>query len=456
MIRLESATSTPRDPVRALVIGLGGAGCNLLDRIALDGFDKNQILAINTDIQSLTASVAGKKLQIGRTLTRGLGAGGDPDLGVEAASEAMGDISTLLADAKLVFLCAGLGGGTGSGAAPVVARLAREQGALVVSFVTMPFTFEGRRRLTQASRALELLGPESDAVVCFENDRLGETVSARAGIHEAFAAADQITSQSLRAIADLAGRPGLISIGLDDLFSALRGQEPRCLFGHGEADGSNAGRDALTRALKSPLLDSGQILSHCGNLLVNISGGPGLTLAQVQAVMEELGHFVKDRTQILFGTTVDARLGDRIAVTLISSPGEKVARTPQPAAHRPEPAAAVPVRPPTPEPEPEAVVPGEEIPAAEPDTDWTSEPEVSEEGGQTPPFVHSQPRIRATTNDPGDLSLSSNPRKTAPKQGDFQFEPVTRGRFEKSEPTIVEGEDLDIPTFLRKNMKIKN
>ena len=135
----------------------------------------------------------------------------------------------------------------------MVARLAREQGALVVSFVTMPFTFEGRRRLTQATRALELLGPESDAVVCFENDRLGETVAARAGIHEAFAAADQITSQSLRAIADLAGRPGLISIGLDDLFSALRGQESRCLFGHGEADGSNAGRDAPHPRTQKPI-----------------------------------------------------------------------------------------------------------------------------------------------------------------------------------------------------------
>src|SRR4051812_5802156 len=271
------------DIIAIKVIGVGGAGSNALDRILLDGLDKADLIAANTDVQSLASSVAATKVQLGRSVTRGLGTGGDPELGYEAAVEAADEIRTSLGDARMIFICAGLGGGTGSGAAPVLAERAREAGALVISFATMPFGFEGKRRAAQAQEALARLQAVSDAVICFENDLMGDIVAPKAGIHQAFAAADVTISQSVRAIVSLMQRPGLIRIGFDDLLSALRGgPNGRCLFGYGESDSDNRAHDALTQALKNPLMDRGRLLSDAANVLVQIAGGPGMTLSEVE------------------------------------------------------------------------------------------------------------------------------------------------------------------------------
>ncbi|HYR58371.1 MAG TPA: cell division protein FtsZ, partial [Chthoniobacteraceae bacterium] len=186
---------TAASDVRIKIIGLGGAGSNALDRLVLDGVSGAELIAINTDVQALTSSVATEKLQIGANSTRGLGAGGDPEIGYAAAEESLDTIRGAVDGAKLVFLCVGLGGGTGSGAARLVGLVAREQGALVFSFVTMPFTFEGRRRTAQAEEALAALQSVSDVVICFDNDRMSDAVSPRAGIQEAFAAADRTISE---------------------------------------------------------------------------------------------------------------------------------------------------------------------------------------------------------------------------------------------------------------------
>src|SRR5438445_11080714 len=322
MIQLSKNYSLPEraeEFIPIKIVSVGGAGLNALDRIVLDGLEGAEVLAVNTDVQSLASSVAAHKVQRGRTVTRGLGAGGDPELGYQAAFESTEEIREALTGARMIFICAGLGGGTGSGAAPYVAHLAREAGALVIAFVTLPFTFEGKRRATQAREALGRLNEIAHSVICFENDRMGDLVAPQAGIHHAFAMADTTISQRVRSVVNLIQRPGLIRIGFDDLLAALRVRNGRCLFGFGESDSDNRGHDALTQALKNPLMDRGRMLADATNVLVQVSGGAGMTLSEVEVLMQELGRHVNEQTQILFGAVVDGKLGDRLAVTIISS-----------------------------------------------------------------------------------------------------------------------------------------
>jgi cell division protein FtsZ len=476
------------------VVGVGGAGGNVLDRIVLDGLDKAGLVAINTDVQALASSVAPSKVQLGRTVTRGLGAGGDPEVGYNAAYESADELRHALTDSRMIFICTGLGGGTGSGAAPAVAQVARENGSLVLAFATLPFAFEGKRRLAQANEALEKLRQNCDAVICFENDRMGDMVAPKAGIHQAFAVADVTISQSVRSIIGLIQRPGLIRIGFDDLLTALRSPSGRCLFGFGESDSDNRAHDALTQALKNPLMDRGRSLADASHVLVQVSGGPGMTLTEVEILMQELGKHIPDETQIIFGSAVDARMGNRLSVTLISSIGSGEDVTPVAAKpkSRPKPAPVPepemliePAAAPEPEPvapqeesvwveseqpiapaeeiveqvaftedllEPEPVVPAEPV-ELEPVSSLEAEPEPEVELEEAP----APPRVILPRKKP---TIFKEPKPVAEKrplarQEVMQFEPVTRGRFEKSEPTIVEGQDLDVPTFLRKNVRVK-
>jgi len=491
MIQLNRNYNLPEkadEDIPIKVVGVGGAGSNVLDRIVLDGLDKADLIAINTDVQSLASSVASTKVQLGRTVTRGLGAGGDPEVGYNAAFESADEIRHALSDARMIFVCTGLGGGTGSGAAPAVAQVARENGSLVLAFATLPFAFEGKRRLAQAREALVKLRENCDAVICFENDRMGDMVAPKAGIHQAFAGADVTISQSVRSIVSLIQRPGLIRIGFDDLLSALRSPSGRCVFGFGESESDNRAHDALTQALKNPLMDRGRMLADASHVLVQVSGGPGMTLTEVEILMQELGKHIHDETQIIFGTAVDSRMGKRLSVTLISSlageedvappPGKpaKAAKVAK-ALARPAPIAeaepvALPERPIWEQREeivPEVVV--QEVTASEPET-FTPELIQNEEVGAAEPVEVEplsslpeepeieeppQPRVILPRKKPTILKEPQPvvEKKPLAKQEVMQFEPVTRGRFEKSEPTIVEGQDLDVPTFLRKNVRVK-
>ena len=452
------------------IVSVGGAGLNALDRIVLDGLEGAEVLAVNTDVQSLASSVAPHKVQLGRTVTRGLGAGGDPEVGYQAAFESTEEIGEALTGARMIFICTGLGGGTGSGAAPYVAHLAREAGALVLVFATLPFGFEGRRRNAQAREALGRLNEIANAVVCFENDQMGDMVGPQAGIHQAFSKADTTISQSIRSIVNLVQRPGLIRIGFDDLVAALRSPNGRCLFGFGESDSDNRAHDALAQALKSPLMDRGRTLADAARVLVQVAGGPGMTLSEVEIVMKELDRHVSDETQILFGTAVDGRLGDRLSVTIISSftATADLSQT-QPPLSSPPPVLPtleqLDQSPPKIEVEPEPV-PIEDFQPAE--TTPIEEPESIEVENVPAPSVESDSSAFEVVDTP-ELPVSTPRRKPAPakeekvsteksmqaKQEVLQFEPVNRGRFEKSEPTIVEGEDLDVPTYLRKKIRVK-
>lgn len=553
MIQVHRNSSTTHD-VRIKVVGLGGAGGNVLDRLMLDGAHDVELIAINTDAQALTASVVEQKVQLGRGTTRGLGAGGDPEIGYAAAEEGVDEISRAIEGAQIVFLCVGLGGGTGSGAARIVASLAREQKALVISFATLPFAFEGKRRRAQADEALAALQRYSDVVIHFENDRMGDSVAPLAGIQEAFTTADQTLSQSIRAIARLVRQRGLVNIGFDELTTALRGSQTagaHCVFGYGEAAGDNRAHEALTQALKNPLMDKGRMLEDARNILINVAGGPSMTLNEVQILMEELNRHISDQTRLLFGAAVDPSLGQKVSVTILSAlQGETAAAAPAPAPavvetrsrpaarvesapvtfapaaaapapvtlapvhevpaapprrrepavaaraiepeepavtpHIPEPVAAAPRRPEPAvidisEPEPEPELEPEPIRAPEPRRVLRSRPvrepapvlEVEPEPEPQPVYVES-----TTTTPPAPAPMAAEadpvfsesappageptrgPRQPKPKpiqakQEQMQFEPVTRGRFEKSEPTIVDGQDLDVPTFLRRNVKVK-
>ncbi len=301
------------------IIGVGGAGANILDRIALDGMEGAELLACNTDMRTLTSSVAPEKIQIGRNLTMGLGTGGDPEMGKRAAGEAELEIRDALRDRKIVFICVGLGGGTGSGAAPLVARLAREEGAFTVVFGTTPFNFEGKRRREQAETALNELSVLANALITFDNTRMGELILAKQGVHEAFSAADRMISESIRAVTRIVMRPGLVNIGLDDLMAALSTPKSRCLFGSGLARGENRAQQALKNALVSPLLDRGSLLHDTQTVLVHVCGGEDLTLYELELLMRGLSKHVPETAQILFGTSVDPAMSEALSVTLVSS-----------------------------------------------------------------------------------------------------------------------------------------
>ena len=301
------------------IIGLGGAGANMLERIALDGMEGAELLALNTDVRTLATCLAREKIQLGVNLTKGLGAGGDPELGHQAALEAEEPIRASIKGRRIVFLCTGLGGGTGSGAAPIITRIAREEGAFVVVFATMPFAFEGKRRRDQAETALNELAVLSNALVTFDNNRMGELVLAKQGIHEAFGAADHMICESIKAVIRLVVRPGIINVGLDDLMSALRTNRSRCLFGSGIADGKDRAIKALRNALNSPLLDQGTLLKDAQTVLVHLSGGEDLTLFEIELLMQRLQKFVPDTAHVLFGAAIDPAMGDSLSITLISA-----------------------------------------------------------------------------------------------------------------------------------------
>ena len=425
------------------VIGVGGAGSNILDRTMLDGIQEVELTAANTDVQSLTASVANQKIQLGRNLTRGLGSGGDPELGLAAAKEASEDIQSALSGGNIIFVCAGLGGGTGSGAAPFVTKLAKETNALVLVLVTMPFSFEGRRRCEQATTSLQLIRQWADAVVCFENDRMAEITLPRMGIHEAFAAADLTISQSIRAIADLLRKPGLLSLGFDEVCAVLREGNARALFGFGEAEGENRAHDALAKALRNPLMHRGEMLANSANVIVRICGAANVSLGEVSMLMEELNRHINDGTQLMLGIGIDPSMGQKISVSILGSLGDASER-PQPVTQTRRMQVPTPVEPVI---EAESQV-AKSVPEPESPAALQEEPE---------PVLTIPPRAPQNEAKPVKADPPAKPesKNAEPKQEVLQFESVSRGRFEKSEPTIIDGQDLDVPTFLRRHIKGK-
>ncbi len=298
------------------VVGVGGGGVNAVNRMIEAGLRGVEFIAVNTDAQALLMSDADVKLDIGRDLTRGLGAGADPDKGRQAAEDHADEIEEVLKGADMVFVTAGEGGGTGTGGAPVVARIARSLGALTIGVVTRPFSFEGRRRSTQAEDGITKLREEVDTLIVIPNDRLLEMTDHQVAILEAFKQADQVLMQGVSGITDLITTPGLINLDFADV-KAVMSNAGSALMGIGSARGEDRARAAAEMAVSSPLLETSIDGAH--GILLAIAGGSDLGLFEVSAAANLIEEAAHEEANIIFGTVIDDSLGDEVRVTVIAA-----------------------------------------------------------------------------------------------------------------------------------------
>ncbi|HAA90408.1 MAG: Cell division protein FtsZ [Thermoanaerobacterales bacterium 50_218] len=298
------------------VIGVGGGGNNAVNRMIQAGLKGVQFIAVNTDAQALNMSLAEHKIQIGAKLTRGLGAGGDPEVGFKAAQESREELTQALRGADMVFVTAGMGGGTGTGGAPVVAEVAKEVGALTVGVVTRPFTFEGRKRANQAEKGIQELKTKVDSLITIPNDRLLQVVDRNTSINEAFRIADDVLRQGVQGISDLIAVPGLINLDFADVKTIMM-ETGTALMGIGSARGENRAAEAARIAISSPLLETS--IEGAKGVLLNITGGPDLGLFEVNEAAEIIAQAADPEANIIFGAVIDESLEDEVRVTVIAT-----------------------------------------------------------------------------------------------------------------------------------------
>ncbi len=309
------------------VVGVGGGGCNAVNRMVDADIGGVEFIAVNTDLQQMQMSDATVQIHIGRQRTQGLGSGADPEVGRQAAEESYDRIKTALRGSDMVFVTAGEGGGTGTGAAPVVARIAREVGALTVAIVTSPFGFEGNRRRSQALAGVRELRDSADTLIVIPNDRLLEVLEKGTSLVEAFRVADDVLRQGVQGICDLITLPGLINLDFADVRTIMSGAGS-AMMGIGMATGAHRANEAATHAIRSPLID--HEVRGARGILLAISGGSDLALHEVNEAAEVVRAAADDDTTIIFGATVDERLAGQLWVTVVATgfplPGEAPAR----------------------------------------------------------------------------------------------------------------------------------
>lgn len=306
-----------RSPAVLKVVGVGGAGCNSVNRMIDSGLDGVEFIAANTDAQALSQSRASLKLQLGSELTRGLGAGANPEIGRRAAAEDTDRILDLLDGADMVFVTAGMGGGTGTGAAPVIAQLATDVGALTVAVVTRPFTFEGSRRKTIADEGISALAGNLDTLITIPNDRLLKFVERSTSFSDAMQIADDVLRQAVQGIADIITKPGLINRDFADVQTVMQGMG-HAIMGTGTSTGEHRAVEAAQQAVQSPLLEETSIAGARG-ILMNITGGEAVTLNEINEAAEIITEGVHPEATILFGAVIDPDMGEEIQVTVIAT-----------------------------------------------------------------------------------------------------------------------------------------
>lgn len=302
------------------VIGVGGAGNNAVNRMIEAGIKNVEFISVNTDRQALNLSKASSKIQIGEKLTRGLGAGANPDIGTQAAEESRAEIAEVLKGADMVFVTAGMGGGTGTGAAPIVAATAKELGILTIGVVTKPFTFEGKKRLAQAERGVASLKGRVDTLVVIPNDKLLQVIDRKTSIVEAFRMADDVLRQGVQGISDLIAVPGLINLDFADVKTIMLNQG-MAHMGIGRAGGENRAEDAAKQAIQSPLLETS--IEGAKGVIINITGGSDIGLHEANTAAELVQRNADPEANIIFGTVTDDSLGDEIQITVIATGFEK-------------------------------------------------------------------------------------------------------------------------------------
>ena len=310
---------------KILVIGVGGGGGNAVNTMISGNLDGVEFVVANTDMQALEANMAPHKIQLGDTLTKGLGAGANPEVGRRSAEESMQQIADLISGADMVFVTAGMGGGTGTGAAPVIAQIARDCGALTVGVVTKPFGFEGKKRAKQAVEGIERLEQAVDTLIVIPNNRLLALVNQGTSMVEAFRKADSVLLNAVQGISDLMTVPGLINVDFADVRTIMSGMG-RALMGTGVGTGKRRATEAAETAISSPLLEDVSIEGATG-ILINITGGPDLTLHEVNEASSLIQHAAHEDANIIFGSVIDPNLSEEVRITVIATGFNHVAKT---------------------------------------------------------------------------------------------------------------------------------
>ncbi|MBE3092856.1 MAG: cell division protein FtsZ [Chloroflexi bacterium] len=306
--------------VNIKVVGIGGGGNNAIREMTLQGMSNLDLIAINTDVQALSLSQAGQKIQIGKTLTNGLGTGGNPELGKKAAEEDKDKISKAMEGADIIFITAGMGGGTGTGVASVAAKIAKQNGILTIGVVTKPFTFEGKKRKLQAEAGIEELKNEVDALITISNDRLLKIISKDTSMKDAFGMTDKVLCQSVQAIADLITIPGLINLDLADVRTVAK-DAGLSLVGIGKGKGKKKAAAAAKMAITSPLLEVS--IKGAKSLLINVTGGLDMSLFEVNEIVDVISKAVGQDTNIVFGAIINEEMQDEIRVSVIATKCEE-------------------------------------------------------------------------------------------------------------------------------------
>ncbi|MEI8138413.1 MAG: cell division protein FtsZ [bacterium] len=393
MRRVENIMATSR----ISVVGVGDGGCNAVDSMATHWENGPSLIAINTDAQALKTTQASTRLQIGEQITRNMGAGGDANMGALSANDDFDTLQGLFRGMDLIFLVATLGGGTGTGATPVVARAARETGAMVIAFVTLPFTFEGDRRMSQARQGLLNLQDQADVVIVIPNQALFAAAGSNATAEEAFHQSDYYLGMGIFAIWKLLTQRGIINLDFATLRMVARCSGGASSFSYGEGKGSERAQRAIQTALHSPLLDNGETLLESESILVSILGGSDMSIREVESIMSAVESATRKDAHIHMGTSIDDSWNDAISVTIVAS------------------------------------------------RFWRAENESDEKTPPDPAVPEESPTTPAG---------KKKNRKTETTQSQLIFEGISKGLFKDVEPTIIAGEDMDVPTFIRRRVAV--
>ncbi len=404
------------------LVGVGGGGSNAVDRLKMENLDRLQLAVINTDLKALSTSPVQDKILIGTALTRGLSAGGDPEMGRKAAEADADKIAEIVKDTDLVFLVAGLGGGTGSGAAPVVAEIAAEAGAVVIAFVTLPFSFEGGRRRKQAEESLAELRRVCDAVIPLSNDMLLQEGTEQTSVLDSFSQADEWIGRGVKSIWAMLSRTGLINVDFTALRQVFQQRGGKTLFGLGVGDGENPAQAALEDLKRCPLLHTPEYARKADRLLINITGGADLSLTKVNELMTALTEEFGREAHVVMGAAIDEGLQGKVEICVIGTTdlgGRNFVRRAAPPAPR-------------------------------------KTADKATGASTTSSAAESNTNFRTTvTTDSSRPPMVLDPDTTKQVEFGFQGEPAdNRGSFEKSDRNLFEGQDLDVPTYLRKGVKI--
>lgn len=410
------------------VFGVGGTGVNVMELLIKNGLTGPGFVAVNTDAASLSVSSATEKVHLETALLRGLGTGGDPERGRVVAEEQTAKLKELCAGADVVFVVAGMGGGAGTGVSPVLARIAKEAGALVIGFVTTPFECEGVRRQRLAQHGLEELKAAADGVICLPNQKVFKLIDENTSVGDTFKITNEFLADGVKGVWRLLTHTGLIEIHFSDLAAMIRDRHAESAFAVAEAMGPTRSREVVDKLLAHPMLDGGQVLGESEAVLVSLMGGPDLTMIEISRVMEEINRRC-EHGQVVMGAVIDESFRERLAITLIAA--RKTGDAPE------EPAG------------PSRM--GEGL-----DVQLLSQTQSARPNSRfVPPAPDLPPdQVQQMLAKQGRRGPRQNRNASKLRQSQLPLEIVSKGRFDKSEPTIHKGEDLDVPTYIRRGVSL--